>query len=81
MMNRLFAAALPLMILAGCATDQPPQSQEVAAAKPQCEREYRIGSNLPKKDCAPPMTAEERERLNAELRNIVKPNASSPPGK
>ena len=52
----------------------------MANAKPQnCEREYRVGSMLPVKNCAPPMTELERERMVEELRNKIRPSSSSPP--
>jgi hypothetical protein len=57
----------------GCAsTDQ----QAASATPASCEKEYRVGSNMPVRDCRPPTTAEERDRTVNELRNAPKPTTS-----
>lgn len=79
-MNSRLAACVLVSIVAGCASTPP--ADTTAAAKPQqsCEREYRTGSLMPVKECAPPMTEEERQRMADELANRVRPSASSKSG-
>jgi hypothetical protein len=65
-----------LALIAGCATtdnNQASASSDAAAAK-VCEREYRIGSNIPSHDCHPAMTEDERQRSLDEIRNSLKPS-------
>jgi hypothetical protein len=78
-MNRHSALYVIPFLLAACASSPPDDS--TATAKPQnCEREYRIGSYLPTKDCAPALTAAERQRMLDELRTKVRPGTTAPPG-
>lgn len=77
----ILAGLTPLLILAACASNPPANDkQQVAEQKVECERSYTTGSMLPKKDCAPPMTEEERRRVQDDLANRVRQNAPRPPG-
>ncbi len=79
-MNRTtIALALTTVLLAACAAPTP-QDTKLAQAKPECDREYQTGSMIAKKDCTPPMSAEERQRLQNELAAKIRPNASNPAG-
>lgn len=83
-MRAVFALALPLLMLAACATnpDQPtgPDTQQVTQAR-QCDRgESQTGSMLAKKVCGPALSEEERGRLRDEAaRNYQQPRPQ-PPG-
>jgi hypothetical protein len=57
----------------GCASTEP---QAVSATTATCERGYRVGSNIPVRDCAAPTTDEERERTVNDLRNVPRPTTS-----
>ncbi|MDY0748367.1 hypothetical protein SNE35_27965 [Paucibacter sp. R3-3] len=63
------ALLLPL-IVAGCASTQT--SEPVVEAKAECGLTYRVGSNIPRKECLPPQTPEERQRMQENLRNEIK---------
>jgi hypothetical protein len=67
-----------LSFVASCATTD--QTVANAPAQKICEREYRVGSNIPTRDCRAAITDEERQRANDELRNAIKPSAAKPPG-
>ena len=57
-------------LCAGCAA-QP--EQKVTDAKQQtCELVYRIGSNLPVRDCSEPQTAAERQRTLDAVRDLTR---------
>ena len=81
-MNRTTTIALALtttVLLAACAAPAP-QDPKLAQAKPECDHEYRTGSMIAKKDCTPPLSAEERQRLQDEMANKIHPNATNPAG-
>ncbi|HEY4081415.1 MAG TPA: hypothetical protein VGM81_12015 [Burkholderiaceae bacterium] len=84
MMNRqTIALGLMTLLLAACAAPAPAPTDgtKVAqAAKPECDKEYRVGSMMPKKDCSPPMSEEEKARMRAEMANRVRSAGSAPPG-
>ncbi|MBV8604724.1 MAG: hypothetical protein JO224_08595 [Pelomonas sp.] len=67
-MLRSLTIALPLLALGACAS-QPDRPQQQAAAELNCQVTYPTGSNLPKRVCSTPMTAEERARLQEELQH------------
>ncbi len=75
MMNRqTIALGLMTLLLAACAAPAPTDGTQVAqAAKPECDKEYRVGSMMPKKDCTPPMTEDEKQRMRAEMANRARP--------
>jgi hypothetical protein len=69
-------------VLGACATASP--TQQTARAQVDngdktvvCDREVRVGSLIPSKHCAPPMTEAERQRMNDELRNKARSIGSS----
>ena len=76
----LLLLTLSLAALAGCA-NVPEQNAQAAAPKVRCERETQIGSMMPKKDCGPAVSDDERRRLADELRNQTKPSGITAPGK
>jgi hypothetical protein len=47
----------------------------VGSATPaeSCERTYKVGSNIPTRECAPVLTEAERQRNAEEFRNAVRP--------
>jgi hypothetical protein len=59
---------------AGCASQA---DQVTAQAQPVCEKEYRMGSNIPVVTCSTPLTAEERQRVAEQLKSVVR---TVPPG-
>ena len=79
-MKLAYLAALLPFLVAGCATN-PPADDKVADANEVCQMVYPIGSSLPKKVCSAPMTEAERQRMNAEIQNQIRPQGSAPPGK
>ncbi len=71
--------SLPLFT-AACATNPPDGKEEqVAEAKVECEKTYRVGSMMPKKECGPALTQEQRAFQQMELERI-RPSASNPGG-
>lgn len=68
----------PLVLLAACAGT--PQEPATAEAK-TCDREYRTGSLMPSKECKAPVSEEERQRLNRELGNQIRPSSPTPSSK
>ena len=78
-MRRTLALTLPLLLLAACASE-PDQPNAQPQAKQECDRTYSTGSMLPKKDCAPTMTDEERQRMQDELERATASHGSAPPG-
>jgi len=74
---------LALAALAGCADTTRATAQAAAEATPKvrCDRETQIGSLMPKKDCGPSLSEEDKQRLAAELRNKATPTGVSAPGK
>ena len=74
--------AFPL-IAAGCASNpaQDAAKQDQQDAKVSCERTYRVGSMMPTKDCAPALTEDERQRLQAGVRDMTRPSGITAPGK
>lgn len=64
-----------LALIAGCASTDNNQASATSDGAPAkiCEREYRVGSNIPSHDCRPAMTEEERQRTLDEIRNGIKP--------
>jgi len=74
-----FLTLIPVLALAACASNPPaaPDAQTASAEQPkvECDRTYRTGSMLAKKDCEPPLTPEERARLQ-EAMGRVRPSAS-----
>lgn len=77
----LLSLPLSLATLAGCASAPEPKNTQAAAPKLRCERETQIGSMMPKKDCGPAVTDDERRRLADELRNQTRPSGVTAPGK
>ena len=77
---KFYYVAAPLLLLAGCASN-PTAAPTTKAEAVSCEREYRVGTLLPTKDCKAPISAEERQRLQDELGNKVRPNNPTPSGK
>lgn len=77
-MLRSLVLTLPLLALGACAS-QPDQPEHVAQAKQDCERSYGTGSMLPKKDCVPAMSEEDRQRMNDELQRDFASRGSAPP--
>ena len=80
---RYLALLLPLVVVAGCATN--PSDANVAANDAQkgginCERTSRTGTMFAKKECDQPLTPEERAQMQDTLSRI-RPSASQPPGK
>ena len=74
---RYIALLLPL-ILVGCATNPTEDTKTTQEeAKLTCERTYRVGSMMPSKDCAPPMSQEDRQHLQDELQKTIHPTAST----
>jgi len=73
---------LPLIVV-GCATNPAEDSakQDQQQAKVTCERSYRVGSMMPTKDCAPVLTEDERQRLEAGVREMTRPSGVTAPGK
>ena len=71
MMFRILAAASLMVLVAGCATP-PPDTQVSQKTAQQCEVTYRLGSNIPVRDCGPKVTEEERQATVEEWRNAVK---------
>jgi hypothetical protein len=68
--------ALLILCLAGCAAPQPPVAATTAAAAtpgPECERSYRVGSNIPTYNCAPKQSEEERQQMINEWEHAVTP--------
>ena len=49
------------LLLAGCAS-APKEPPTASADAQSCDREERIGSHIPNRECAPAMTPEERQR-------------------
>ena len=78
---RSIACLLPLIAAAGCATNPPEGEKKQADANLICETTFRVGSQIPVKDCHPPMTEEERQMMVNELSQKIRPTASAPPGK
>ena len=78
-MRLTLALTLPLLLLAACASE-PDQPDTQPQAKQECERTYGTGSMLPKKDCVPAMTDEERRRMQDELQRAAASHGSAPPG-
>jgi hypothetical protein len=64
---------LLMLLAAGCASE--PTRQTAEAAPQPCQREYRVGSNIPVKNCDAPMTEEERQRMISDIQNQTKPIA------
>ena len=60
--------------VAGCASRA---DQVTAQAQPVCEKEYRMGSNIPVVTCGTPLTAAERQRVAERLKSVVR---TVPPG-
>lgn len=81
-MSRLVLLPLTLVLAAmtGCAS-APQPNEQATAPKMRCERETQIGSMMPKKDCAPAVSDDERRRLADEMRNQTKPSGITAPGK
>lgn len=54
----------------GCAAQ--PEQKVTDATKQPCELVYRVGSNLPVRDCSEPQTAAERQRTLDTVRDMTK---------
>ena len=83
MSRQMIALGLLATLLAACAAKPPAAPQVVAqdqTPKPLCDKEYRVGSMMPRKDCTAPMSEEERQRLQADLANKIRPGASAKGG-
>lgn len=82
---RCLALLLPFVAAAGCATgpsDATVAAGDVKNSEVSCDRTYRTGSRLPKKDCGPALTPEERAHAQEDISRI-RPGSSqlSAPGK
>jgi hypothetical protein len=73
---RYLASLLPFLILAGCASAPSTEEKTAEAQPPGCDRVYKVGSHMPKKDCSGPVSDAERERLQQDL-NKIRPNANA----
>jgi hypothetical protein len=65
-----------ILCLAACAGPQPTTTSNVATAPvpaPDCERTYRVGSNIPVMNCAPKPTEAERQRTIDEWEKAALP--------
>jgi uncharacterized lipoprotein YajG len=65
-----------LALIAGCATTDNNQASATSDAAPAkvCETQYRVGSNIPNRDCRAAMTEDERQRTRDEIRNSLPPS-------
>ena len=74
--------AFPLIVV-GCATNPAEDSvkQDPQQAKVTCEHTYRVGSMMPTKECAPPLSEGDRQRLEAGIREMTRPSGVTAPGK
>lgn len=68
-------AALLTVTLVACAS-QPVEPTTAAADNTAmtCEREYRVGSSIPKMSCAAPKTEAERQQMREDIRNEIRSN-------
>ena len=65
-----------LLVMAGCATTDAQQTASNATTtQAPCQREYRVGSNIPSKDCTPAMSDADRQRMQDDMRQATKPGA------
>jgi len=82
-MRAVFVLALPLLMLAACASPEQasgPDQQQVAQAR-QCDRgESQTGSMLAKRVCGPPLSEEERRRVAEEASRTFQKSHTSAPG-
>jgi hypothetical protein len=73
---------LAALALGACASPAPapaPAPQVAAAAdQPVCEREYRIGSNIPVTTCGPKQSAADRERQVDAMRTMIQSKGGNP---
>lgn len=72
-MKRLVLAPVFALFLAACAA--PPEQKVSDAASPPCEVVYKVGSHLPTRDCSPPQSEAERQRMIDALRDSTKVGA------
>lgn len=67
-------AALPLLLLAGCAaTPTAPDAQTASASAPVCRKTYRMGSSIPETTCYADQSEADRMRQIDEVRNQTRP--------
>jgi len=67
-------AALPLLLLAGCAATPPATDAQTAdATAPVCKRSYRMGSSIPETVCYADLSEADRQRQIDEVRNQTRP--------
>ena len=64
-----------LSVLLACATGcaSAPETVAADAPKQECTRVYRVGSNVPIRECTTGVSEEERQRTIDEWRNAVRP--------
>jgi hypothetical protein len=68
--------ALSVLCLAGCAAPQPTLTANTtpdAVPATDCERSYRVGSNIPVMNCAPKQSEAERQRMVDEWEKAALP--------
>jgi hypothetical protein len=71
---------LPVIAVAGCATNPPEDTAKQAQPKVSCERTCRVGSAMPTRECAPAMSDEDRRRIQDEMRQKMRPSGVTAPG-
>lgn len=76
MKHQTIALGLMTVLVAGCALTPIEDTKTAETKSATCEREYSVGSMMPHKDCAPPMSSEDRQRLQSELGNKIHPNTA-----
>jgi hypothetical protein len=72
---------LPVLVtgLSGCVA--APQTSDAVADGATCEREYRIGSNLPTTRCRSAAQREAERRAAEAIGDTIKPGAATTPGR
>lgn len=66
-----FSAGVALALLAACAS--APEQTATAQKPVTCEREYKVGSNIPVRDCAPKQSDADHQQTVDTLRDAIKP--------
>jgi hypothetical protein len=69
---------LAALALGACASPAPAPQVAAAADQPVCEREYRIGSNIPVTTCGPKQSAADRERQVDAMRTMIQSKGGNP---
>ncbi len=70
-----------LLLLAACSSNSPaPEVKDQASAEMECEMVTPTGSTMIKRVCRQKMTPEDRQRMQDELNQKVRPTASGTKG-